>query len=128
MALSTVKQTTKSQETNPELGGHTLGPGGSPNPPFPPKSLRPEGQLVLWAGCRARASPSRSPPEPPWDGDKASSWGRGRSAEVSGLCPSQSFVLLHDEEQLCPTEDAPSLLEDLPPWCSDNSLGAGERG
>lgn len=40
--------------------------------------------------------------------------GEEDQAEVSGLCPSQGFVLHHDT-WLHPTGEALSLLEDLPP-------------
>lgn len=41
--------------------------------------------------------------------------GEEDQAEVSGLCPSQGFVLHHDKQWLHPTGEALSLLEDLPP-------------
>ena len=48
-------------------------------------------------------------------GMKLSPAGEENQAEVSGLYPSQGFVLHHDKKWLHPTGEALSLLEDLPP-------------
>lgn len=48
-------------------------------------------------------------------GMKLSPGGEEDQAEVSGLCPSQGFVLHHDKEWLHPTGEALRLLEDLSP-------------
>ena len=65
-------------------------PGAPPN--FPSLlSPHPEGQLVLQAGCRARARPSHSPLKPPWDGDEAFSCRRGRSGRGFWAVPKPGF-------------------------------------
>lgn len=113
-----------------EAGNLLVRPQGT-NPPWAPGAppillpslLSPHPEGSWSSGQEAEQGPALpAPTKPQWDGNEDFPCRREEDgAEVSGLCPSEGFVLLHDEEQLCPKEAVPSLLKSLPPPCFDKS-------